>query len=127
MKTGVIGCLHTKNIGDYIQTLSVIKLINRDYQILDRERLNTYQEKSCKVIINGWFMENPNNFPPSANLNPLFISFHINPSISKAFLNTSTLSYLKERQPIGCRDKFTQTLLETHNIKQSKFIEHKSS
>lgn len=117
MKTGVIGCLRTKNIGDYIQTLSVIKLINRDYQILDRERLNTYQEKACKVIINGWFMENPNNFPPSANLNPLFISFHISPSASKQMLKNTTINYLKQHQPIGCRDKYTQTLLEKHKIK----------
>ena len=117
MRTGVIGCLNTNNIGDYIQTIAVINLIGKDYKILDRESLNRYKEKPRKIIINGWFMENPLNFPPSSNLNPLFISFHINPSISKAFLNTSTLSYLKEHQPIGCRDKFTQTLLETHKIK----------
>ena len=117
MKTGVIGCLNTNNIGDYIQTLAVIKLIGKDYKILDRESLNRYKEKPRKIIINGWFMENPLNFPPSSNLNPLFISFHLNPSISKAFLNTSTLSHLKEHQPIGCRDKFTQNLLETHKIK----------
>ena len=45
MKIGVIGYLNTKNIGDYIQTLSVIKLIDRDYKILDRESLNIHQEK----------------------------------------------------------------------------------
>ena len=90
MKIGVIGCLNTKNIGDYIQTLAVIKLIGTDYKILDRETLNSYNDKPRKVIINGWFMENPLNFPPSSNLNPLFISFHINPSISKAFFSTSS-------------------------------------
>ena len=77
MKTGVIGCLNTNNIGDYIQTLAVIKLIGKEYKILDRESLNTYNDEPRKVIINGWFMEKPLNFPPSSNIKPLFISFHI--------------------------------------------------
>ena len=117
MKTGVIGCLNTNNIGDYIQTLAVIKLIGKEYKILDRESLNSYNDKPRKVIINGWFMENPLNFPPSSNIKPLFISFHINPDIVSDFLNSNTVSYLKEHQPIGCRDKFTQELLEKHSIK----------
>ncbi len=117
MKTGVIGCLNTNNIGDYIQTLAVIKLIGKEYKILDRESLNSYNDEPRKVIINGWFMEYPLNFPPSSNLKPLFISFHINPQIASDFLNNNTVSYLKEHQPIGCRDTFTQELLEKHNIK----------
>ena len=117
MKTGVIGCLNTNNIGDYIQTLAVIKLIGKDYKILDRESLNSYNDEPRKVIINGWFMEKPLNFPPSSNIKPLFISFHINPDIASDFLNSNTVSYLKEHQPIGCRDTFTQELLEKHSIK----------
>ena len=117
MKAGVIGCLNTNNIGDYIQTLAVIKLIGKDYKILDRESLNSYNDEPRKVIINGWFMEKPLNFPPSRNIKPLFISFHINPDIASDFLTINTVSYLKEHQPIGCRDTFTQELLEKHNIK----------
>ena len=117
MKTGVIGCLNTNNIGDYIQTLAVIKLIGKEYKILDRESLNSYNDEPRKVIINGWFMEKPFNFPPSSNIKPLFISFHINPDIASDFLNSNTVSYLKEHQPIGCRDTFTQELLEQHSIK----------
>ena len=117
MKTGVIGCLNTNNLGDYIQTLAVIKLIGKEYKILDRESLNSYNDEPRKVIINGWFMEKPLNFPPSSNLKPLFISFHINPSVSKDFLNPRTLGYLKDNEPIGCRDKHTQFLLDKHRVK----------
>ena len=117
MKTGVVGCLNTNNIGDYIQTLAVIKLIGKDYKILDRETLDSYKGEACKIIINGWFMENPLNFPPASNLKPLFISFHINPSVSTNFLSPRTITYLKENEPIGCRDKHTQALLEKHRIK----------
>ena len=116
MNVGVIGCLNSKNIGDYIQTLSVINLINQSYTILERESLNNYKGKKTKTIINGWFMENPLKFPPSKHIDPIFISFHINPSIEKEFLNPKTIDYLKQYQPIGCRDKYTQTLLQQHNI-----------
>ena len=94
MKTGVIGCLNTNNIGDYIQTLAVIKLIGKEYKILDRESLNSYNDEPRKVIINGWFMEKPLNFPPSSNLKPLFISFHISPHIASDFLNTVSYTHL---------------------------------
>ena len=49
MKTGVIGCLNTNNIGDYIQTLAVIKLIGKEYKILDRESLNTYNDERIEA------------------------------------------------------------------------------
>ena len=117
MKTGVLGSLNTYNIGDYIQTLAVIKLIGHGYKVLDRERLDSYKDKPRKVIVNGWFMENPLNFPLSNSLTPLFISFHINPSVSNKFLNKNTVKYLLKHQPIGCRDTYTQSLLEKHNIK----------
>ena len=116
MNLGVIGYLKSKNIGDYVQTLSVINLINQDYTILERECLNNYKGKKTKTIINGWFMENPLNFPPSTHIDPIFISFHINPSIEKEFLNLKTIDYLKQYEPIGCRDKYTQNILKRHNI-----------
>ena len=91
MNAGVIGYLNSKNIGDYVQTLSVINLINQGYTILERENLNNYKGKKTKTIINGWFMENPLKFPPSKHIDPIFISFHINPSIEKEFLNPKTI------------------------------------
>ena len=45
MNAGVIGYLNSKNIGDYVQTLSVINLINQGYTILERESLNNYKGK----------------------------------------------------------------------------------
>ena len=116
MNLGVIGYLKSKNIGDYVQTLSVINLINQDYTILERESLDNYKGKKTKTIINGWFMENPLNFPPSKHIDPIFISFHINPSIEKEFLNLKTIDYLKQYEPIGCRDKHTQSILKRYNI-----------
>ena len=117
MEIGVLGFSGSRNIGDYIQTKAVIDILNKqNIKILDREKLNNYKGDPIKTIINGWFMENPNNWPPSKNINPLFISFHINPSISKTFINQKSIQYFKQHEPIGCRDYYTRDLLVKNGV-----------
>ena len=43
-------------------------------------------------------------------------SFHLNPSAKKGMLTAEGIAYLKKYQPIGCRDYYTQKLLETYGI-----------
>ena len=82
MEIGGLGFSGSRNIGDYIQTKAVIDILNKqNIKILEREELNNYNGDPIKTIINGWFMEKPNNWPPSENITPLFISFHINSDI----------------------------------------------
>jgi hypothetical protein len=90
MEISVLGFVGSKNIGDYIQTKAVIDIIDsKKTRILDRENLDKYNEDEIKTIINGWFMENPKNWPPSNKIIPLFISFHINPSARGELLKKS--------------------------------------
>ena len=117
MEIGVLGFSKSRNIGDYIQTKAVIDILNKqNIKILEREKLNNYNGPPIKTIINGWFMENPKNWPPNNNINPLFISFHINPSIVKTFINHQSIEYFKKHEPIGCRDYYTRDLLVTNGI-----------
>tara|TARA_B100001057_G_scaffold134126_1_gene133574 strand:- start:341 stop:1273 length:933 start_codon:yes stop_codon:yes gene_type:complete len=118
MEIGVLGFKGSRNIGDYIQTKAVIDILNKqNIKIVEREKLNNYNGPPIKTIINGWFMENPKNWPPSKNINPLFISFHINPSIVKTFINHESIEYFKKNEPIGCRDYYTRDLLVKNGIK----------
>ncbi len=72
-----------------------------------------------KLIANGWYMHAPEHWPPSAYLNPLFISMHISqePGLysglcaSKILLAPQTVDYLKTRGPIGARDEHTVRIL----------------
>ena len=117
MEIGVLGFSGSRNIGDYIQTKAVIDILNeQNIKILEREKLNNYNGPPIKTIINGWFMENPKNWPPSNNINPLFISFHINPSIVKTFINHQSIEYFKKHEPIGCRDYYTRDILVKNGI-----------
>ena len=112
MEAAILGFIGSKNIGDYIQTKAVIDIVNtKKIKILDRENLDKHKEGKIKTIINGWFMENPKNWPPSNKIKPLFISFHINPSAEGELLKEKSLEYFKEHEPIGCRDFYTRDIL----------------
>jgi hypothetical protein len=87
--------------------------------------------QKIKVIMNGWFDGNYSKFPPPPSIVPLFISFHINEvdhsrdsrydAISGDKRNFKSLAtyteYLKQYEPIGCRDYHTKELLEKEGIK----------
>lgn len=106
-----------KNIGDYIQSLAAKQFLDDEPILVEREELNSYQGEPIKLIMNAWWMHKPENFPPSEQISPLFLSFHVTPKVAKRMLNETTISYLKGFEPIGCRDTGTVELLESYGIK----------
>ena len=83
---------------------------------VNREELSQYDGEECVVIMNGWFMHIPNNWPPSKKIQPVFLSFHINIEASEKMLTNHGITYLKENEPIGCRDRYTLNLLRQSGI-----------
>jgi hypothetical protein len=106
------------NIGDYIQSLAAKQFIpeNEDIIYVDRESLSDYEGEYVKIILNGWFMHNPQKWPPSSKIHPLFISFHINESVKDKLRTDSNIEYFKKHIPIGCRDTNTLNLLKEKGI-----------
>lgn len=116
MKQAVISYQHSDNLGDYIQTLAAEQYLSGDMTRFDRDTLHIEPENEYKLLINGWFMEKPKNWPPHPKFKPLFLSFHLNPTAEKQMLNPEGVAYLKKHQPIGCRDKHTLRRLQSHGI-----------
>lgn len=104
------------NIGDYIQAIAAKQFINQVDEFVERERLDKYTKGNIKIIMNGWFMHHPENWPPSKKIHPLFVSFHINSVSYRELLSIDSCNYLRKFQPIGCRDKITRDLLIKKNI-----------
>lgn len=105
------------NIGDYIQALASSQFYPKIDGFLDRdEDLKDYEDEECKMIMNGWYMHNPTNWPPSDKIHPLFVAFHLNPLAQKELTNKESISYLRRHQPIGCRDRHTATLLKSLGV-----------
>lgn len=120
MKNGILVCSPSslyKNIGDYIQSVAQQQFIDTADCYVERESLNSFHStEKTNVIMNGWFMWHPETFPPSDDINPLFVSFHLVPSVAEAVLTPANIEYLKKYQPIGARDLSTQKIMQNHGI-----------
>lgn len=105
------------NIGDYIQALAAKQFFDHIDLTLDRDyELASYNGDPVRMIMNGWYMDHPENFPPSEKIKPLFVSFHINSYGLPDILRDECVKYFKEHQPIGCRDYNTVELLKEKGI-----------
>lgn len=108
----------TSNLGDDIQTLAGIKFLESkgitEYECLSRESLCEYKDKEGVLLMNGWFLHNPETFPPASGLKPWFLSFHV--SSEKTSVVSDNIDYFKKHEPIGCRDLYTVELLESNGI-----------
>jgi hypothetical protein len=128
------------NLGDFTQSKAVEQYLPFVSEYVDRDSLSDYNGKEdVNLIMAGWFLhtkdcykkedgnivfckcnESPEHiaWPPSRKINPLFLSFNI--SNDALISSEEHISYLKEHEPIGCRDLSTYKKLQNINI-QSYF------
>ncbi len=104
------------NVGDNIQSLAAKQYLPRVDEFINREELADYKGGPTKVIMNGWFTHNIHNWVPSDDIDPLFVSFHINNTAAPHMLSEKGIAYLKKHQPIGCRDQFSADTLKAKGI-----------
>lgn len=104
------------NIGDSIQALAASQFLGEIDTYIEREKLSLYDGPECCMIMNGWYMIHPENWPPQAAIKPLFVAFHINATAQEAMLREESIAYLKQHEPIGCRDENTMNILKEKGV-----------
>ncbi len=104
------------NVGDNIQSLAAKQFLPQVDVFLNREKLGEYNGDPVKLIMNGWFTHNIHNWVPSEDIDPIFVSFHMNNTAAPAMLSEKGIAYLKKHEPIGCRDQFTADTLKAKGI-----------
>ena len=104
------------NVGDNVQSLAAKQFLPRVDTLINRERMADYDGEKTKVIMNGWFTHNIHNWVPNDNIEPLFVSFHINNTAAPFMLTEKGIAYLKKYEPIGCRDQFSADTLKAKGI-----------
>lgn len=104
------------NVGDNIQSLAAKQFLPKVDVYVNRERLNEYKGDKIKMILNGWFTHNIHNWVPSDDIEPIFVSFHMNNTAAPFMLSEKGIAYLKKHEPIGCRDQFTADTLKGKGI-----------
>ncbi len=106
------------NIGDYIQICAAEQFMPSINLAIERDQLNISLKNETVIILNGWYTNHPENWPPNQNLSPLFISFHLQPASAKKILSKQhNINYFKKHQPVGCRDYNTVKMLQEKGIK----------
>ena len=105
------------NIGDYIQSLAAKQFIPKVDFFVNREELNSYSGYPIQVIMNGWFLHEPKAWPPSDLIAPVFLSFHLNTDAYSILEEKISVEYMRNYEPIGCRDKTTVGILHGKGIK----------
>lgn len=121
MKFGLVVNLKTDNIGDDIQSYAAKCFLPAVDCVIDREQMDTFEaDESVKTIMNGWYMYSKFNWPPSPQINPLWVSIHITEQdyfgIGERFLDGCGGDYLRHYAPIGARDESTLQMLKRNHI-----------
>lgn len=106
----------TFNVGDYIQSLAAKQFLPKVDHFINREKLAEYQGDDIQLIMNGWFTHNTTNWVPAKKIHPLLVSFHINNTAAPNMLSMKGINFLKQNQPVGCRDHFTVEQLKAKGI-----------
>jgi hypothetical protein len=104
------------NAGDYIQSVAAARFLPKVDRYINREKLNEYSGAPLKLIMNGWFMHRPANWPPSPQIQPLVTSFHLNSQAKEPMLSKAGIDWFKRQEPIGCRDAYTLEVLENAGV-----------
>lgn len=119
IKYALLKYVYTNNIGDEIQSISAKRFLPRVDCYINRDNINEFNDKeNVKMIINGWFTHNPENWPPQkSNIHPLLISFHITKLYHETLTRPESIRYFKKHEPVGCRDYHTAKLLRDKGVK----------
>lgn len=105
-----------KNIGDYIQSLAAAQYMPRIDEYFDKTAKD-FGTQTVKMIMNAWYIWNPELFPVSKRVIPLPISMHISPFVYEKFFKVkNNFEWFKKNEPIGCRDKETLNFLKVNGI-----------
>ena len=107
----------TLNLGNEIQSVIVRQFLPKVDCYLDGDYLhNVTSNQTIKLIVHGSFNTRPKHWPPSPAIKPLFISFNIAEFACKEFTSERSIEYFKQHEPIGCRDRLTQDLLQQKGV-----------
>lgn len=126
MKYGLIMYKDIENIGDDVQTYVAEKYLPRIDYIIDRDNVTSFipnEKQYVATIMNAWWMNKKFNWPPSPYIYPKMISMHFSHydtvyHIDQRHITTGYgKQYIKKYEPIGCRDSYTNNLLNENGIK----------
>ncbi len=107
----------SRNIGDDIQSVAAARLLPSPHEYLDRDFLASFRNGTDRhiLLMNGYFLENLEEWPPSKDIHPVFAGFHIARKAREVMARHK--EYLQKYEPVGCRDQGTADFLDSLGIR----------
>jgi len=115
VKYAVVGYHRSHNLGDEVQSIAASQLLPRVDAYIPRERMDEFVvDGRTKLMCNGFFMVEPDHWPPAQGIEPLFISMHVSSRYGalEKMIDPALKDYYNSFGPIGCRDRRTATLFK---------------
>ena len=99
------------NVGDELQGYPGLQFLPFIDNLLDRDNLYSNKNNSQHIesFFNAWWGDGSAKWPPQSNIDPIFLSVHINDDMKSIWKRE--VDYLLPRAPIGCRDLSTVDFL----------------
>lgn len=125
---GLLAYPGIENLGDVMQARAAKRFLPQVDCLIERERLATLQHAGpVKLIMNGWFMHDADQWPAHPSINPLLVSMHFveaRPARIRKWIKSSRermlsgagADYLREHGPVSARDLVTCEVLEDKGI-----------
>ena len=119
MKYGLMSYKYTINLGNEIQSIASRRFLPEIDCYVDHEKLNEFDEaEDVKLIMNGFYLDCFDAWPPTRNINPLLISMHFrnNEDIKKVIFSKESKDFLNDFGPVGCRDLHSVDFLNDNGV-----------
>ena len=120
MQYGLMTYNHTINLGNEIQSIAARRFLPKTDFYIDHERIHLFENsEKVKMIMNGWYLDCLDAWPPSRDIDPLLISMHFNTSVNSTadvIFSDESKDYFSTYGPVGCRDYPTMELLQQNGV-----------
>lgn len=120
MKFALMKYDYTTNLGNEIQSIAAKRFLPKIDYYIDHEKLNLFQNREkVKMIMNGWYLDCLESWPPSKDIDPLLISMHFTLSANntkKVISTPESKDFFSSYGPVGCRDYSTLNLMKELDI-----------
>ena len=105
------------NLGDEIQSISGMQFLPFVDNFLERDQMSLLTEREpVTAFFNAWYGDLDADWPPPSNIQPIMTSIHVQTEIEEIWSKTLSVDYLKQHEPIGCRDKSTMEFMQKLNV-----------
>lgn len=112
----------TENLGDHVQIIAGEQMLARAgfapgrYVDRDDEIADAPPAGRAGILLNGWFKTNPAQWPPHPDYVPLYLGFHIRLFQAPSLAGPEALAHYRAHGPVGCRDRYTLSLLRGKGV-----------